>query len=56
LRTSANPLAQVVRRNNKIEDVAIDGFAAPMSQRLAVQIYIATYQRIPTSMDMSITL
>ncbi|KAI9554931.1 hypothetical protein GHT06_020211 [Daphnia sinensis] len=31
LRTSANPLAQVVRRIKEIEDIAIDGFAAPMS-------------------------
>ncbi len=34
LRTSANPLAQVVRRIKEIEDIAIDGFAAPMSKEI----------------------
>lgn len=34
LRTSANRLAQVVRRIKEIEDIVIDGFAAPMSTEI----------------------
>jgi hypothetical protein len=34
LRKSANPLAQVVRRIKEIEDIAIEGFAAPMSTEI----------------------